>query len=49
MSNIHVSEIAHSPISYQEATEGPNKKHWKAAMKTEMMSGTKTVWSKWVY
>ena len=36
MSN--VSEVAHSPTSYQEATEGPNKKHWEAAMKTEMMS-----------
>ena len=36
MSN--VSEIAHSPTSYQEATEGPNKNHWEAAMKTEMMS-----------
>ena len=34
----NVSEIAHSPSLYQEATEGPNKNHWKAAMKTEMMS-----------
>ena len=43
MSN--VSKIAHSPTSYQEATEGPNKKHWEAAMKTEMMSlNKKHVW-----
>ena len=40
-----VSKIAHSPTSYQEATEGPNKKHWEAAMKTEMMSlNKKHVW-----
>ena len=34
----NVSEIACSPTSYQEATAGPNKEHWKAAMQTEMMS-----------
>ena len=34
LEQINVSEIACSPTSYQEATAGPNKEHWKAAMQT---------------
>ena len=31
-------EVSQQPATYQEATEGPDKEKWKAAMETEMTS-----------
>ena len=32
----NVCEIPQSPVSYQEATTGPDKRKWETAMETEM-------------
>ena len=34
----NVCEVPQSPVSYQEATTGPDKRKWETAMETEMTS-----------